>query len=87
MTTIKKDDKVLIIQKYTQDTCFFYWNPKMDKCIGKVYTVSHVDYRRNRIFIRCHPYNWAFLPESCKKCVEVGKQLEFNFMTGKQNDG
>lgn len=85
MTAIKKGDKVLITRKYTQVT--FYWNPKMDKCIGKIYTVSHVDYRRNRIFIRCRPYHWAFLPESCKKYVEVGKQLEFNFMAGKQNDG
>lgn len=80
----KVNDKVKVMRRSTYNE--IYWNPLMDKSIGKTYKVLDVSptgnlYLETKLFdvLQDRPRNF-FYPQAAVKLVTKNQQLLFEFM-------
>lgn len=76
----KVGDKVEVIRKSIRGE--IYWNPLMNKAIGKTYTVLEISCRGNlRLDTKLDTgYNYLCPPLSVRKKAIKNEQLVFSFM-------
>ena len=78
----KVGDKVKVMRRSIEGE--IYWNPLMNKAIGKVYTILEFSYLgdvRLNTKLDTH-YNFLYPPKGISKVKIKGQQLLFNFMEG-----
>lgn len=78
----KVGDKVKVIRRSIPGEIF--WNPLMNKAIGKIYTVLGISNLGNlRLDTELDTrYNYLYPPLSVEKVVIKNQQLLFSFMEG-----
>lgn len=76
----KVGDKVKVIRRSKRGE--IYWNPLMNKAIGKAYTVLEISHLGNlRLDTKLDTsYNYLYPPLSVEKAVIKNQQLLFSFM-------
>lgn len=83
----KIGDRVRVVRKVLREE--FYWNPRMNDTVGKVYTILYISYKgwyqlKTETVRQSH--NFFYLPESLEPIAAIGQQLEFDFMKDAEFD-
>ncbi len=79
----KIGDKVKVLRKSVPGE--IYWNPRMDKAIGKVYRVLQIKKRFQYVIVRLQTesdtkYNFLYPSKGLEKVIRKNQQLLFDFM-------
>jgi len=80
--SFKVGDKVKVIRRSKHDCGEIFWNPLMNKAIGKVYTILEITHVGNlRLSSKLDTtYDWLYPPKGVEKVITKNRQLLFNFM-------
>lgn len=83
----KIGDRVRVVRKVLREE--FYWNPRMNDTVGKVYTILYITYQgwcQLKTETGMESHNFFYLPESLEPEIAIGQQLEFEFMKDAEFD-